>query len=217
VMAEAHPGEIELLEYVEGDLEAQAAASVRSHLETCGSCAATVAELEQARTVLRASPVLELPAERSRAILAGLPRRERGRPAILELLSSRKRLAAVLVPVAAAAVAVAVVTTTGGSGREAERSADKALAATAQAAQTAAGAGGAEAAPPSTSPTLEATAAPVRSVAGTPAGVRKLLEEHGIAATVANGTVEVTGASEEAVKKALESLADGPVPVVIRP
>ena len=222
MMAQAHPSDIELFEEVEGDLDPEQSAAVRAHLETCPACAATVAELEQARTVLRASPIFELPEERSRAIAAGLPRRERARPQLLEFLSSPRRLAAVLVPVAAAVVAVVVVTTTGGNGREESRAAEK----TAQAPVTApaaaeaqADAGAQEAAPATTVPpqALEAVV-PVASVQGQAADVAKLLEDKGFTARVVNETtVEVTDAAEAKVKEALKGLPPGPVQVLVKP
>ena len=61
-------------------------------------------------------------------------------------------------------------------------------------------------------------AAPVREVAGPPEEVVALLEEAGLTATVVAGTVEVGGgATAEEVTEALESRADGPVPVLVVP
>ena len=216
MMAGAHPSEIELFEYVEEDLEEAATVTVRAHLETCPACAATVTELEQARRALRDSPLLGLPAARLDAILATLPRQERDRPALLEFLSSPKRLVAVLAPVAAVVVAVVALTTTGGGGddEEAAREAGKAAPA-ATMAQAEAEAGAATGGALDTVP-LEAAVPPVVSVQGPAKEVVKLLEAVGYQAEVVNGTVEVSGATEAEVRKALEGRPAGDVAVFLK-
>jgi len=217
MMAGAHPSEIELFEYVEEDLEEAATVTVRAHLETCPACAATVTELEQARRSLRDSPLLGLPAARLDAILSTLPRQERDRPALLEFLSSPKRLVAVLAPVAAVVVAVVALTTTGGGGgdEEAAREAGKAAPA-ATMAQAEAEAGAATGGALDTVP-LEAAVPPVVSVQGPAGEVVKLLEAAGYQAEVVNGTVEVSGATEAEVRKALEGRPAGDVAVFLKP
>lgn len=217
MMAGAHPTEIELFEYVEGDLEEAATVTVRAHLETCPACAATVTELEQARRSLRDSPLLGLPAARLDAILSTLPAQERDRPALLEFLSSPKRLVAVLAPVAAVVVAVVALTTTGGGGgdEEAAREAGKAAPA-ATMAQADAEAGAATGGALDTVP-LEAAVPPVVSVQGPAREVVKLLAAAGYQAEVVNGTVEVSGATEDEVRKALEGRPAGDVAVFLKP
>jgi anti-sigma factor ChrR (cupin superfamily) len=219
-MAGMHPSEIELLELAEGELEGEEREAVGGHVDDCPSCSARIAELERARTVLRASPLFELSERRRDAILASLPRRERERSPLAGLLAP-KRLAAILVPVAAVVVAVVALTTTGGPGDEREaveagRTAD--LAATAEA-QAAPEAGGAEAASPAeTAPLAESAMRPVVSVTGPAADVAKLLEEQGFTVTIAGPErVEVTGATERQVRQALESVPGGPVQVFVLP
>ena len=246
MMGQAHPSEIELLEEVEGELEHEQSAAIRAHVETCAVCAASLAELERARSVLRASPLLEPPAARVSEIAASLLEQERVRRRWLFFRSSPRRLAVVLVPVAAAIVAVVVVTTNGGNGGPTaapapnpERGAAPAEAQTAQAF-------GGEAAPPNepapppsaksgtttTAPssadngataaaapetTLEAVAAPI-AVKGPASEVQALLEQDGFAAKVIDETtVEVTGAEASAVESALKARAPGTVHVVVKP
>jgi anti-sigma factor RsiW len=220
-MAQAHPTELELLEYVEGELADGPLETLRVHLEGCPACAAQVADLERGRVLLRSAPLLELPERRRKAIFAALPRQERARPAWLELLSSPRRVALVLVPAAAVAAAVTVVVTQVGNGgfeREAAKEAPP-PAEVAQAEADSAATGGAVEAPEAAPapPALEAAAAPVATVVGPPEDVVAFLEGKGFRARVVDGTVEVTGADEEAVKEALSSRAAGDVPVFLRP
>jgi anti-sigma factor RsiW len=234
-MAEMHPSEIELLEYVEGELEDRARVGVHAHVESCPQCTARVAELERAREVLRSLPLIELPKRRREAILAGLPKQERDRPVLSGLFASPRRLlVAVLVPVAAVVVAVIVVTTTGGNGEqqaavpEAGKTSDLAGTAEVQAAPAPGAGGGEAAAPPAEAapeaptateaPAMESALAPVASVAGPPADVGKLLEQKGLSFTIAGpDRIEVTGATEDEVRQALEGLPEGPVQVFVLP
>ncbi len=226
MMAGAHPSEIELFEYVEEDLEEAATVTVRAHLETCPACAATVTELEQARRALRDSPLLGLPAARLDAILSTLPRQERDRPALLEFLSSPKRLAAVLAPVAAVvALVVALTTVTGKDGGEqaaapkttaAELRVEEAPAPLEETATAEAGAATAEAATEELPPDAGGPV-PLLSVEGPAEEVARILREAGLEVTVSGNAVEVTGAKPAAVEKALRNRAPGGVPVFVLP
>ena len=97
MMAANHPNDIELLEYVEGDLDEPARAAVHAHLEDCETCAAEIGRLELARGALRASPLLELPAGRRQRILESLPPQEQ-EPHGMRALFTRRRVLAVLAP-----------------------------------------------------------------------------------------------------------------------
>jgi anti-sigma factor RsiW len=221
-MAELHPGEIELLEYVEGELDVGARAEVHAHVEACPSCAARVAELERARDVLRSSPLLGLTERRRAEILAALPRQERDRPAVVEFLASPKRLAAVLVPVAAVVVAVVALTTTGGNGEQRAAPPEAGKATDVAAAEAEAAPPPAEPAPEgpaaTEAPMLEAALPPVASVAGPAADVGELLEQEGFSFTIVGPErIEVTGAAENDVRRALEDLPKGPVQVFVLP
>jgi anti-sigma factor RsiW/phenylpyruvate tautomerase PptA (4-oxalocrotonate tautomerase family) len=231
-----HLSEIELLELVEGDLDEAARASAHAHVAACRECAESVAQLERARVALRSAPLLELPEQRYRDLLAGLPAREREH-------RERRRWLAVLAPAAAVAavvVAVVAVSQNGGGGDEQAAAPAAALAEPAQELQAdAAQVEAAEAAPapaepaeppaePAAEPPAEAAPAPeeapaggaretVRSVAGTPGEVVERLRAHGLVARVADSTVEVEGADPATVAEALEDLPDGDVAVVVVP
>ncbi len=219
-MAGAHPNEIELFEYVEGDLAAPEAATVRSHVEACAACAATIAELEIARDALRASPLLELPAERLGELVADLPEREREPRRLLGRFSPRQ-LAVTLVPVAAAAVAAIVVVSTTGDGArpEASRSADTELAMVEAApAEEAAEAESADAGAPEAAAEEPAPpAALVASVGETPERTVELLVASGLDAELFDGGVVVYGGTEEQVLEALGGIPEGDVQVYLAP
>ncbi len=129
MMASDHPSEIELFEEVEGELEPERSSAIRSHLETCPACAASIAELMRAREALRSSPLLELPAVRVSEMVATFPRRERTRRFFLARLTTLQRVGAAAAAVAAVVVAVTVVTT--GNDNSAEPTAAGEAAATA--------------------------------------------------------------------------------------
>lgn len=209
----SHPSDIELLELVEGELDADAEASLRSHLAVCRSCAADVERLERAREALRAAPLLELPPGRLEAMLGRLAAQEREPGELRGFLRSRRRLLALLTPAAAALVAVVVVSTTGGNGRPGEEAAP--VQATAEAAATEAPQVQAAPAEEAGEALDQAVRAPVAMVAGPPQEVVRLLEEAGFDARRVGDTVEVTGAAEEEVARALDDRADGPVAVVV--
>jgi hypothetical protein len=242
MMAEIHPTEIELLEYVEGELDASARGVLATHVEACAACSASVAQLEQARAILRDSPLLELPA-RADAMLRSLPRQDRDEPGFLGWLRSPRRLVLVLAPAAAAAIVASVVVT--GNGGEASREAAQPAPAAEElraedAGATADSAAGAEAAPleetfeesgaPAEPPAAEAPAAeppaleatggplPVATLAGPLEEIQRVLEGAGFTVRIADGAVTVTGAPEAEVQKALEGLPPGDdVPVFVEP
>jgi anti-sigma factor RsiW len=219
MMAGWVPSEQELLEYVEGELDAETEERVRRALAASPELADSVAALVSAREALRSAPAFELPEARLQAALESLPRQERERWSLAGLTSSPRRLLLVLTPVAAAAaVAIALTTTLGDGGGGEERTAGKATFA-----QTEAAAGTSNAAP-ATSAAADAGAAapelavaPVASVAGPPADVAAFLRDQGFRAQVSRGTVEVRGADAQAVQRALEGRAPGSVPVVVLP
>jgi len=115
-----HPDDLELFEYVEGDLDEARRLHVAAHLAACERCAAEVQLLEEGKQALRESPLLALPPKTKDALLRGLPRQvERERT---PFSFSPRRLVAVLVPVAAVAIAVTAIVSTTGNG-ESERAA----------------------------------------------------------------------------------------------
>ena len=60
-MTGPHPSDLELFEYVEGELAESDSSAIREHLESCTVCAAAVADSVTGRDALARSPQLELP------------------------------------------------------------------------------------------------------------------------------------------------------------
>jgi len=224
-----HPSDIELFEYAEGELPEADASRVRLHVEACATCADDLAAAARGRETLREAPLLAAP-ERARVPASSLGPQESDNA---RTSWSRRRLIAVLAPVAAVAVAVvAIVVVTGRNGGETSAqkvTAEAQAAATTAAAQTAAAADAAGAATPATTtpgggaesaPSLESTAAPVlvRKVAGPVKAVVDLLAGAGLdAAPTGDGGVTVTGSDAAAVDRALDGRATGPVAVSVLP
>ncbi len=217
-MPEKHPDELELLAYVEEELAAEARRDVAEHLVACRSCAESVRRLEAGRSALRAAPLLDLPVGRREELVAALPdRRDRWRA-----FRPARRALVVAAPVAAAAAFVGVfvlatqVDLGGGdddvSGEAAQVAEDAGGGEELGATATDRASGGdatAESAPSAPA------GVPVRSVAGTPAEVVRLLEAEGIPAEVVEGAVVADGRAGE-VEAALADQPDGPVGVYVR-
>jgi hypothetical protein len=210
-MAEKHPDELELLSYVEEELPADARRDVVEHLVACRACAESVRRLEAGRYALRASPLLELPEERRREVLTGLPeRRDPWRP-----FRPVRRAILVAAPVAAAAAFVGVfvfaAVQAGGDGGDADSAGE--------AAQVQDAGGGAEAERAQGADTgvqtLTQQGELVRSVAGPPAEVVRILRREGISTEVVEGAV-VADARAGEVDAALGGRAPGPVEVYVR-
>ena len=210
MMAGMHPEEVELLAYLEGELDDPRRAEVASHLESCDRCAQEVRSVEAGRAALHSSPMLELPSERLEAMLTRLPSRAAAPPG---LIRRALPVAAALAAVAALAGGAFVLGTIDGGDDEG---------ASAPAQGEASDAGGGEVAPTtegasrdkgqSAEPLLKAA-----SVAGSPATVARRLRSDGFDARAVDGRVIVRGATAAEVRKALEALDTGPVRVVVRP
>ncbi|MGH3024560.1 MAG: anti-sigma factor family protein [Gaiellaceae bacterium] len=214
-MTDKHPDELALLAYVEEELAADDRREVVEHLVACRSCAESVRRLEAGRTALRAAPLLDLPEGRREELVAALPeRRDPWRP-----FRPVRRALVVAAPVAAAAafVGVFVLATQLDLGGGDDDSGDAGEAA--QVAEDAGGGaemertdtGGAD----TSAKALDAPGTLVRSVAGPPAEVVRLLEAEGIAAEVVEGAVVAEGRAGE-VEAALEGRAAGPVDVYVK-
>jgi hypothetical protein len=208
-MAEKHPDELELLSFVEEELDGDARQEVAEHLVACRSCTDQVRRLETGREALRAAPMLELSGDRRQDILASLP--ERRDP--WRLFRPAKRALVIAAPVAAAAAFVGVFVLAGtqlGSGGDDDAAVDAAAEATMDQAERAEG--GDEAATEA-SPTQALTL--VRTVQGPPAAVVRLLENEGISAQVEpSGAVVAAGRAGE-VRAALAARRGGDVPVYV--
>jgi anti-sigma factor RsiW len=245
-MSREHLSEIELMELVEGDLHEAEEASARAHVAACQECSESLAGLEQARAVLRAAPMLELPEPRFHELLDRLPAQDGEETGWRSALARRRRWLVVLAPAAAVVVAVVLAVSLDGPGggddeaaAPAPAAAEEVQALQAEAAQDSAapgeadagGAGSAEpaeppaqapaapAAPAASAPAPEESAAreTIRSVAGTPEEVAERLRQLELKARAVDSTVEVEGADPDVVAEALEGLPDGDVAVVVIP
>jgi anti-sigma factor RsiW len=196
MVAGAHPEDIELFDYVEGDLPAARRGTIEVHLASCADCAQHVARVQAGKALLRQAQFLEIPPRRRDDMLTSLPRqrRLRGRSPAL----SPKRLLAVLTPIAAVAAVVVALATTGGNS---ERG-------------SAGGAGGTENAA-SDQAGAEAQARGFLSVAGPADAVAANLRSKGIDARAAGLVVEVRNATRDEVRTALGSRRKGRVQVII--
>jgi len=206
MMAEKHPDELELLSFVEEELDGEARREVGEHLVACRSCADQVRRLEAGRGALRAAPLLELPGDRREEIMASLP--ERRDP--WRLFRPAQRAIVIAAPVAAAAALVGVFilggTQLGGGDGDDDEAAEAG-----QAGETMleeAGDAAQEA-----SPEFNAL---VRMVQGPATEVVRQLENDGIPAEVdAEGNVLADGRIGE-VRAALAGRPDGNVAVYVR-
>ena len=216
MMAGIHPEELELLAYLEGELDDQRRGQVASHLETCEICADDLRAAETGRAALRSAPMLELPAERLEALLTRLPAQAATSPG---LLRRTLPVAAALAAVAALAGGAFVLGTSGGgddSGSAGGLTQDASSAG--GGADTGSSAG--EAQEGTVTKALEdAETSPLKakSVAGSPASVARRLRHGGFDARVVKGEVIVRGATDAEVRKALEPLGPGSVQVFVRP
>jgi anti-sigma factor RsiW len=199
MVTETHPEEVDLFDYVEGDLPADRRAEIEVHLATCATCAEQVGLVQAGKDTLRESQFLHLPPRRREAIFMNLPaqRRAPGRSPAL----SPKRLLAILTPIAAVAAVVVALVSSGGIGNGGSGSA----AGTTNALQMQDQAGGAEA------------AAPVMRVAGPATAVADELRRKGLAARVVGNSVEVRDATRVEVQRALKYRRTGAVEVVLIP
>lgn len=208
-MAEKHPDELELLSFVEEELEGDARQGVAEHLVACRSCTDQVKRLEMGREALRDAPMLELSADRRQDLLAALP----DRPDPWRLFRPAKRALLVAAPVAAAAAFVGVFVLAGTqlrSGGDDDADVDAAAEATMDQAERAEG--GDEAATEA-SPALTLTL--VRRVEGPPAAVVRVLGSEGISARVEpSGAVVAEGRAGD-VRAALAARRGGDVPVYV--
>jgi anti-sigma factor RsiW len=193
-----HPEEIELFDYVEGDLPEPRRAEIDAHLESCTSCAEQVLRVQAGREVLRESQFLHLPPRSREGVFMNLPekRREPGRSPAL----SPKQLLAILTPIAAVvAVAVALVSSGGNSNESASGSAAAGATAERQAEDRAA---------PKALATFGSVVGPADQVAAE-------LRSKGIDAKAVNGRVQVRNATRQKVDRALGNRRSGRVEIVL--
>ena len=212
-MTEKHPDQLELLSYVEDELDPGPRQELAGHLAACPSCAEQIRRLEAGRDALVAAPLLDLPEDRRDAILGSLPER----PDRWKLFRPVKRALVVAAPVAGAAALIGVFVLAGtqlGGGGEDDSGGG-------EAAQVAADEGG-----QATEQRPEAESAPlrdelagamlVRSVQGPPGAIVRVLEREGIPAEVDSEGRVIAEARAGEVTAALAGRPPGDVPVYVR-
>jgi len=198
MVAETHPHDIELFEYVENELPQDRRDEIAAHLETCSVCAEQVERASAGRAALQRAELLELPGERREEILRSLPSRDR-MPGERRAFSPKLVLAALAAILLLAAMIGILVNSNGGSGLESS--------AGGTAADTS-GAGGGRESAEAASANLFAT--------GPAEDVAQDLRERGFNATVRKDRVVVRGATEEQVREALADRGPGDVEVVVK-
>jgi anti-sigma factor RsiW len=201
----AHPDELDLLAFVEEELDAPRKAAVAEHVAACPGCAESVRRLETARFALRSAPLLELPRENREAALATLPERSMRRG-----WSWRPRLVLPVLAAAAVAAVVAGVVLTGDFDREEGSEAAEVATVSDEAGEEEGGAAAPEAA---TTDMRTLSGDQVASVEGPPQEVARLLRRNGLDARVVDAAVHVRGAEPGEVRRALVGRPAGPVPV----
>jgi len=198
-----HPEEIDLFDYVEGDLAADRRAAVEAHLATCTPCAEQVALVRAGKDVLRESQFLHLPPRRREAISTSLP--IQGRAPGRGRAFSPRRLLVLLTPVAAVAAVIVVLVSSGVFETNGNDDAGSAAAGATSNLQTEDQAGGAEA------------AAPVMKVAGPAITVADELRRKGFRARAVGHSVEVRDATRAEVQRALKNRGVGRIEIVLIP
>lgn len=200
-----HPEDIELFDYVEGDLRADRRAALEVHLASCARCSEQVARVQAGREVLRGSQFLQLPPRRREGVFLNLPeqRRAPGRsPAF-----SPKQLLAILTPIAVVTAIVVALVSSGGLGSGGGEAGGV-------------GAGGEAAGTTNAATDLGGgrEAAPAFSVSGSATAVAAELRRKGFDARAAGNRVEVRNATRAEVRRALgdrHTLSAGGVEIVI--
>jgi anti-sigma factor RsiW len=198
-----HPEEVDLFDYVEGELSADRRAELEIHLASCATCAEQVALVQAGKDALRESQLLHLPPARREVISTSLPEQRRA-PGRSPALSPR-RVLALLTPVAALAALVVVLVSSGVFDTSGRDEAGSGAAAGTSQLHTEDQAGGAEA------------AAPVMKVAGPATTVADELRRKGIRARVVGNKVEVRDATRAEVQRALENRRSGRIEIVLIP
>jgi anti-sigma factor RsiW len=200
MVAETHPHDIELFEYVEDELPPARRDEIAAHLATCGVCAEQVVQAVAGREALRETTLLELPEGRREEILRNLPTPERY-PRERRGFFSKQLLAGIAALLLVAALAAVLVKTGGNS----ESSAGGTGGGAAEATATSGGGGKAE----------DAHAAGLFA-GGSPEDVADDLKRKGFDASVRQDRVVVHGATKAQVREALADRGPGDVKVVVK-
>lgn len=207
-MTGMHPEEIDLFDYVEGDLPAPRRAELEVHLAACAQCAEQVARVQAGRDALRASQFMQLPARRREGALLNLPAQRR--EPVRSPAFSPKRMLAILTPIVAVVAVIVALANTGGLGGG-----------QGQGAGTVTTAGGAAAAgttsrEASTAPKASGfDSAQALSVLGPADQVAAELRSKGFDARAVGDRVDVRNATKRQVERALQGRRSGKVRIVI--
>ena len=200
MVAETHPHDIELFEYVEDELPQARRDEIAAHLATCGLCAEQVRRAAAGREALRKTTLLELPEGRREEILRNLPQPERSTGERRGFFS-KQLLAGIAALLVVAALAAVLVKTGGNSGME----------------SSAGGTGGGAAEATATSGGGVENAQTAELFASGPAeDVADDLQRKGFKATVQKDRVVVRGATKAQVREALADRGPGDVEVVVK-
>jgi len=202
MVAETHPDDTELFEYVEDELPEARRDEIAAHLATCGVCAEHVRQAASGRDALRETTLLELPQDRREQILSSFPIPEPA-PGERRGFFSKQLLAGIAALLVVAALAAVLVKTGGNSGMESSAGGTAGGAAEA----TATSGGGVNA--------KDAHAAGL--FAGlSPEDVADDLQSKGFDASVHQDRVVVHGATKDQVREALADRGPGDIEVVVK-
>jgi anti-sigma factor RsiW len=204
MVAETHPHDIELFEYVENELPPARRDEIAAHLATCTVCAEQVELAALGRESLRGTALLELPDQRREEILRNLPRQERA-PGEQRTFSPKLVFAGLVALLLVAAVIGVIVNSNGGGGMESSAGGTAAEDATAAGGGEA---GGSQVQSPQAKAGLFSTG-PAEEVA-------EELRRKGFKASVQQDRVVVRGATKQQVREALADRAPGDVEVVVK-
>jgi anti-sigma factor RsiW len=212
-MTEKHPDQLELLVYVEEELDPGPHGELAEHLATCPSCAEQVRRLEAGREALRAAPLLDLSDDRKQTIMWSLP----DRPDRWKLFRPVKRALVVAAPVAGAAALIGFFVLAGtqldGGGDDDSEGGQAAQVAEEGAGQATEGRPEAESAPLRDD---VSGARFVRTATGPAAAIVRALESEGIAAEVDPEGRVIAEARAGEVRAALAGRPPGNVSVYVR-
>jgi anti-sigma factor RsiW len=200
MVAETHPHDIELFEYVEDELPQARRDEIAAHLATCAACTEQVHRAAAGREALRETTLLELPEGRRDEILRNLPTPERA-PGQRRGFFSKPLLAGIAALLVVAALAAVLVESGGNPDMESSAGAT---------------AGGAEATATSGGGKTEPAQVADLFAGGPAEEVAADLQRKGFKASVRKDRVVVHGATKAEVREALADRGPGDVEVVVK-
>ena len=211
-MTEKHPDQLELLAYVEEELDPGQRRELAEHVAACPSCTEQVRRLEAGREALRDAPMLDLSEDRKQTIMWSLP----DRPDRWAFFRPVKRALVVAAPVAGAAALIGVFilagTQLGGGGDDDSEGGEAAQVAE----DEGAGQTKRQGAPESESVPLRDGLILVRTVQGPATAIVRALDEEGIEAEVDSEGRVIADARAGEVRDALAGRPRGDVSVYVK-